>query len=90
VGYKSDQRTVRTAEAAIIRDAMSDWSTVQTENLGVKVVGGMFAMFGWFMRELPNPDEGVDAHVELPQVVDPGSRPRRLWVNWMLMSFSCA
>lgn len=41
-------------------------STVQTEILGVKVVGASFAMLGWFMREQPVPDQGIDAQVEAP------------------------
>jgi hypothetical protein len=41
----------------------SERSTVQTEILGVKVVGASFAMLGWFMREQPVPDQGIDAQV---------------------------
>lgn len=39
-------------------------STVQTERLGVAAVEKIAAAAGWFFRELPNPDEGVDGHLE--------------------------
>jgi hypothetical protein len=47
-------------------------STVQTEILGMKVVGMLFATLGWFMREQPIPDQGIDAQVE---AATPQGRP---------------
>lgn len=39
-------------------------STVQTERLGVAAVEKILAAAGWFFREQPSPDEGIDAQVE--------------------------
>jgi hypothetical protein len=39
-------------------------STVQTERLGIAAVDKILTSAGWFFRELPLPDEGVDAQVE--------------------------
>jgi hypothetical protein len=41
-------------------------STVQTERLGVAAVFKVAQQAGWFFREQPNPDEGIDAQIEAP------------------------
>ncbi|HSH61241.1 MAG TPA: DUF4365 domain-containing protein [Acidimicrobiales bacterium] len=39
-------------------------STVQTERVGIAAVDKIITSAGWFFREQPQPDEGVDAQVE--------------------------
>ena len=47
-------------------------STVQTERLGVAAVNKAFGICGWFFREQPQPDQGIDAQVEC---VDEAGQP---------------
>src|SRR5438876_429053 len=39
-------------------------SNVQTERLGIAAVEKEIAAAGWFFREQPLPDEGIDAQIE--------------------------
>ena len=47
-------------------------SNVQKERLGIAAVEKEVAAAGWFFREQPLPDEGVDAQIE---GADPNGRP---------------
>lgn len=46
-------------------------STVEIEHLGVAAVKKLCHQSGWFFREQPNPDEGIDAQIEASE----GGRP---------------
>lgn len=60
-------------------------SNVQTERLGVAAVEKAIAAAGWFFREQPLPDEGVDAQIE---VADSNGRPNGRLVGVQVKSGS--